>query len=49
VKGLAELGDTYPWYNVWVSEGRYRCDYFSTIRLRAQGEDMHAHCHGDAL
>ncbi|PLJ77178.1 hypothetical protein [Infirmifilum sp. SLHALR2] len=18
VKGLAELGDTYPWYNVWI-------------------------------
>jgi len=28
VKGLAELGDTYPWYNVWISGGRYRCDYF---------------------
>jgi len=28
VKGLPELGDTYPWYNVWVSGGRYRCDCF---------------------
>jgi len=28
VKGLPELGDTYPWYNVWVSDGRYRCDCF---------------------
>jgi len=28
VKGLPELGDTYSWYNVWVSEGKYRCDCF---------------------
>jgi len=28
VKGLPELGDTYPWYNVWVHEGKYRCDCF---------------------
>jgi len=28
VKGLAELGDTYPWYNVWISGGKYRCDCF---------------------
>jgi len=28
LRGLAELGDTYPWYNVWVSEGKYRCDFF---------------------
>ncbi|WP_460024921.1 hypothetical protein [Infirmifilum sp. SLHALR2] len=26
VKGLPELGDTYPWYNVWISDGKYRCD-----------------------
>jgi len=30
VKGLAELGDTYPWYNVWISGGKYRCDCFSS-------------------
>jgi len=29
VKGLPEMGDTYPWYNVWIHEGRYRCDFFS--------------------
>jgi len=28
VKGLPELGDTYPWYNVWVHEGKYGCDCF---------------------
>jgi len=33
VKGLPELGDTYPWYNVWIHEGRYRCDCF----VRAYG------------
>jgi len=22
------MGDTYTWYNVWVSEGKYRCDCF---------------------
>jgi len=28
VKGLAKLGDAYPWYNVWISGGRDRCDCF---------------------
>jgi len=28
VKGLPELGDTYPWYNLWVHEGKCRCDCF---------------------
>jgi len=28
VEGLLEMGDTYPWCNVWVSDGRYRCDCF---------------------
>ena len=26
VKGLKELGDAYPCYNVWLRGGRYRCD-----------------------
>ncbi|UNQ73361.1 hypothetical protein [Infirmifilum sp. NZ] len=49
VKGLPELGDTYPWYNVWVSEGRYRCDCLSSIRLREEGKNMQPHRHRHAL
>jgi len=48
VKGLAELGDTYPWYNMWVSEGRYRYDCFFSIRLREEGKNLHAHRHSHA-
>ncbi|WP_460024645.1 hypothetical protein [Infirmifilum sp. SLHALR2] len=22
------VGDTYHWYNVWISEGKYGCDFF---------------------
>ncbi|MEZ0344966.1 MAG: hypothetical protein ABWK01_00155 [Infirmifilum sp.] len=28
VKGFRELGDSKPLYNVWFSDGRYRCDCF---------------------
>jgi len=28
VKGFPELGDRKPAYNVWLHEGRYRCDCF---------------------
>jgi len=48
VEGLAELGDTYPWCNAWVSGGKYRYDCFSSIRLREEGEDLHAHSDGHA-
>jgi len=48
VKGLPEMGDTYPWYNVWVSGGKYRCDCFSSLRLRAQGEALQPHRHSHA-
>jgi len=33
VKALPEVGDTYHWYNVWTSKGKYGCDCF----IRAYG------------
>ena len=31
VPGLPELGDTRPWYNVWLREGVYRCDCYARL------------------
>ncbi len=28
VKGFRELGDSRPFYNVWLAGGRYKCDCF---------------------
>jgi len=28
VRGFRELGDEYPYYNVWIFEKKYRCDCF---------------------
>jgi len=50
VKGLPELGNTYPWYNVWGKRGEVQARLLlPRVRLREGGEDMHAHRHGYAV
>jgi len=30
---LPEVGDTYHWYNVWISKGKYECDCVRKARV----------------